>query len=442
MRFSLSLHSVSLGKASDIIMNILVINDNSAHVNWGAQASPPALYGIIKNRFSNCTISSFTHEWLTRSFHRRMEPLLGGRLLREKKRWRPIRSFINNFSTIEPFYPEVADDFDCFADEWLAGFGGPQGNEFLAYAAKADLVVYNGENSIYRNTPEGCHGIFLLWLTKTRLGKPSCIVNHTAQQNGVLPIMDGMIQLVFPKLDLVAVREPCSLDNLQKLGINNAKMFPDVVFSFRPLEFSRVKIEKWRQQYNLLDQSYFCFSASGLPVSKPRGLWDGEVTELVRNLKALGLQAVLLAKDPWCLFLEEVAKRTDSIFFGPDHQFHDLWPLFEGASFLVTGHYHYAIFCAMVGCPFVPMTVTNHKMRGLCRLLQWKHSQPFDATYLGKCGNQIVAEASSLMKNRIELNAHLINVTAKLREDAIQLGESIAGMLKKEVVNDKPICCD
>ena len=411
-------------------MNILIINDNSAHINWGAQASPPALFEIIEQSLPDCTITALTHEWLASSFHRRMNPLLGGRLIKEKKRKRPISSFINNFSTIEPFYPEVADDFDCFADEWLAGHGGPIGNEFLTLAEKADIIVYNGENSIYRNTPEGCHGIFLLWLTKTRLGKPSCIVNLTAHQNGVQPIMDGMIQLVFPKIDLVAVREPNSLANLQKLGIKNAKLFPDVVFAFKPDKFSRVRVDKWKIQQGLTDQSYFCLSTSGLPVSKPRGSWDGEITKLVRSLKSLGLQAVLLAKDPWCLFLAEVAERTNSIYFGPEYEFHDLWPILGGASFLVSGHYHYVILGAMVGCPFIPMSVTNHKMQGVCQLLEWDRILPFDATYLSSCRPDIVTEASEILNNRSNLSKHLINKTIQLRQDTLRLGDNITQFKK------------
>ena len=313
----------------------------------------------------------------------------------------------------------------------MAGRGGPQGNEFLALAEKADLIVYNGENSIYRNTPEGCHGIFLLWLAKTRLGKPSCIVNHTSHQNGVRPIMAGMIRLVFPKLDVVAVREPCSLANLQSLGIKNAKLFPDVVFSLTPGDYERDRVDQWRRGNGLVDQTYFCLSASGLPVSKPHGAWDGEITALVRDLKSLGLQAVLLARDPWCLFLAEVARRTDSLYFGPEHGFHELWPLLEGASFLVTGHYHYAIFSAMVGCPFVPMTVNNHKMRGVCELLEWDRTQPFDATYLKSCRNQIVAEAREQMESRSRLNADLLSKAQSLREHTLNLGAEIARSLNE-----------
>lgn len=410
-------------------MNILLLNDNSAHVNWGAQASPPALAGIIRHGLPDAEITALSHAWLARSYQRRMHSALGGHLILEKERPRLTRKILNRCSRLESFYPGVADDFDHWADEWLAGRGGPQADEFLALAEKADIIVYNGENSIYRNTPEGCHGIFLLWLTKTRLDKSACIVNHTCQQNSVRPIMTGMIQLVFPRLDLVAVRELCSLANLQSLGITKAQCFPDVVCSLLPEDYSRHLVDEWRFLHGLADQSYFCLSASGLPVSKPHGAWDGEVALLVRELKSLGLQAVLIAKDPWCLFLEEVAGRTDSLYFGPEHEFHDLWPLLEGASFLVSGHYHYVIFGAMVGCPFVPMSVNNHKMQGLCEMLEWGRTQPFDATYLKNCRTEIVAEAKHLIANRPNLTKNLKDKSKQLHQAALKLGESIVNCL-------------
>jgi len=419
-------------------LNILLINDNSAHLNWGAQATPPALVGVIKQRLPDAEIIALSHAWLACSYQRRMHNLLGGHLIPEKKRSRLTRKILNRCSRLETFYPQVADDFDYWADEWLAGRGGPQANEFLALAEKADIIIYNGENSIYRNTPEGCHGIFLLWLVKTRLAKPAGIVNHTCQQNAVRPIMTGMIQLVFPGLDLVAVREPCSLANLQSLGIKNAELFSDVVFALKPDDFPRDEVDQWRRQHGLADQSYFCLSASGLPVSKPHDAWDGEVTALVRDLKAIGLQAVLIAKDPWCLFLEDVAARTDSLFFGPEHEFHDLWPLLEGASFLVSGHYHYVIFGSMVGCPFVPLTVNNHKMQGVCELLEWDRTQPFDATYLKSCRAEIVAEAKRLIDNRPNLTRHLKDKSQQLHHAALKLGESIANCVTLNHKTIKP----
>ncbi len=405
-------------------MRVLLINDNTAHVNWGAQASPPALVGILTEALPGSTVTALSHAWLTRRYRRVRAPL-EGRLIRSD-RWRGVRPILHRLSVSARFFPEVADDFDFWADEWVAGRGGPQGTEFLALAEAADVVVYNGENSIYHNMSEGCHGIFLLWLAKTRLGKPSCIVNHTAHMNDVRPIMPGMVKLVYPRLDLVAVREPCSLANLQTLGIANGELFPDVVFFQEPADFSSSRVDEWRTRHDLCDGTYFCLSASGLPVSMPNGTWDGEVTALVRELKSSGLQAVLVAKDPWCLPLAEVARRTGSLFFGPDHEFHDLWPLFEGASFLVSGHFHYVIFAAMVGCPFIPLTVNNHKMRGVCEHLGWERTEPFDATLLRSCRREIVEEALRLRDNRAALSEHLVARSAGLRDEARRLGSRVA----------------
>ena len=406
-------------------LRVLLINDNSAHLNWGAQATPCALTGVLQRSLPGVEIVALPWDWLRRSYRRLRVSGIGEVVFRADS-WRGVRPVLNRLSRSKDFYPGVADDFDFCADEWMAGRGGPQAVEFLELARGANVIVYNGENSIYLNTTEGCHGIFLLWLAKTRLDKPSCIVNHTAQLDDVRPIMSGMVKLVYPVLDLAAVREPCSLANLQALGITNAELFPDVVFAQDPGEFSRRTVEEWRLRHSLDDQKYFCVSASGLPVSMPRAGWDGEVTALVRDLKAGGLQAVLVAKDPWCLPFAEVARRTDSLFFGPEHEFPDLWPLFQGASFLVTGHFHYVIFGAMVGCPFIPLSANNHKMRGVCEHLGWQRTAPFDATSLRSCRAEIVAEARRLRENRSELSAQLLETSATLRNEARRLGMRVA----------------
>ncbi|MBI4915363.1 MAG: polysaccharide pyruvyl transferase family protein [Acidobacteria bacterium] len=419
-------------------LSILLINDNSAHVNWGAQASPPSLLRILKDGAPDLDIATLPWDWLRRSYRRLHPPGLRGVTFRADG-WPAVRPLLNRISTHQDFYPSVADDFDHFADEWVAGRGGPQAVEFLELAGRADVIVYNGENSIYGNTVEGCHGLSLLWLARTRLGKASCIVNHTAQLDDFRPIMKGMVKLVYPVLDLVAVREPRSLTNLQALGITKAELFPDVVFALDSGDFSRERVEAWRRWHDLGDRAYFCLSASGLPVSMPRGTWDGEVTALVRELKEGGLQAVLVAKDPWCLPLAEVARRTGSLFFGPEHEFHDLWPLFEGASFLVSGHYHYAIFAAMVGCPFVPLTANNHKMQGLCEHLGWHRTTPFDATSLRSCRAEIVDEARRLRHDRPGLSAHLLEKSATLRDEARRLGARVADVAQRAERNAAPV---
>ncbi len=156
------------------------------------------------------------------------------------------------------------------------------------------------------------------------------------------------------------------------------------------------------------------------------------------ELQGLGLRGVLLARDPHCLFLEEVARRTGAVYFGPEHEFQELWPLFQGARFSVTGHFHYVIFGAMVGCPFIPLSTNNHKMQGVCELLQWHRVDPFDITWLNSCRKEIVAEARYLETERDRLSVRLRERTALLRVEARKLGERIGDVAAPIAGNSPP----
>lgn len=396
-------------------MKILLVNDNSAHLNWGAQATVFALKKMLAEEIGGLQLEAIPHAWLRRLY--REAHLPAGRIL---SYWQGEyggvkEKVLNRLSLPVEYYPVVFDDFEYFADEWISGRAGPDAAAFVAAAGEADAVVYNGENSIYRNTLEGCRAIFLLWLSKTRLGKPSAIINHTAHLDDVQPRMTTMISHVFPVLDVVTCREPCSWDQMRSIGIARADLVPDAVFYLGNDGSGDERFAEWSEKVGLTGRPYFCLSGSALPASSPRGKWDGRVSELVMGLKAAGFRPVLVAKDPDCLFLEEVARRTDGIFFGPEHSFHELWPLFRGAAFLVSGHYHYVIIGSLVGCPFVPLSVNNRKMKGLCRHLAWRRTEPFDITDLGTCGSDIIAEAMSLWKGRNSLSAALQQQAEELR---------------------------
>lgn len=405
-------------------MKVLLINDNSDHPNWGAQATPYALKRIIGRVVPGADITSLSWDWLRQRWFEFTVPSPSRRFTTPERHgslWR----LAHRLTRPVEFYPEIADDFDRAADAWLAGDGGPDAEEFIRLARGADLVVYNGENSIYRNTREGCHGLFLLWLAKTRLAKPSCLVNHTAHLNEVRPVMNAMVQLVASQLDLVAVRETRSLKNLHEMDVDSAVLYPDVVFAEDPAEHVPDTVDRWRNEVGLGDQPYFCLSASGLPVSAPSGKHLGAVGELVGSLQQLGLQAVLLARDPHCQFLGEVAERTGSFYFGPEHHFTELWPLFRSATFSVTGHFHYMIMGSSVGCPFIPMTNNNHKVSGVCELLEWHRTTPFDATWLRREHDEILNEARYLVDNQNEFRNQLVQRSTTLRADARALGERL-----------------
>lgn len=399
-------------------MNILLINDNTEHLNWGAQATVFALRKMFAEHIPGLRLDAIPWGWLRHEY--RQVHLPGSQKL-TYQRWRHnviVEKILNRISSSAEFFPAIFDDFEYYADQWMTGNAGPDAADFMRRATDADAVVYNGENSIYRNTIEGCRALFLLWIAKTRLGKPSAIINHTAHLDDVQPRMPAMVRHLFPLLDLVTCREPSGWQQIRGMGIEHAELVPDAVFHLRDTTAGDQAFQTWKQAAGLGGKRYFCLSGSALPASGPRESWDGRVIELVRGIQGLGLHPVLVAKDPDCLFLEEVARRTGGSFFGPEHSFHELWPLFRGASFLISGHYHYVIAAASVGCPFIPLSVNNRKMKGVCIHLEWQRTEPFDITDLGSCMPEILAEVRGLLKDRESLSKALMARTERLCEES------------------------
>jgi len=404
-------------------VKILVVNDNSDHPNWGAQATPLALRRILNARIPGCEIRALSWAWIRMA-------------MRSPKVW-PFKQWQIRLDAIPHMvyamgkltrpvenYPRVSDDFDWFADQWVTGQMGEVADEFMALARWADVVVYNGENNLFRNTLEGCRSLFLVYLAKTRLGRPVCSLNHTVHITGVRPIMKAMIQKVLPTLDLVTTRELRSHRALEEMGVKNAKSGADVVFALAEEQQARERVGLWLNESGLGGKPFACVSASGLPTSRPKGEYDGTFTDLVRQLgQTLSMPIVLVARDPSLQYLEEVARRTGSRFFGPEHHLTELWPLFREASVAVTGHFHYAIIAAASGCPFVPLSVVNHKMSGLCEQLGWARTEPFDITWLEPIIDDICSEALAHVQAGDALRETLAARAVELAQLALATGD-------------------
>lgn len=410
---------------------LLLLADNSDQNNWGAQATPYAIRRILKGVDPDLQIEALAYGWLTQRERVIDRGPVRGRVFRQPKN--SLLAWLTSpLSDVAEFFPKMADEFEHYGNEWSSGRGGRMASEFEEALAGCDAVVYNAENGMYRNSLAGTRSLFLLWYAKTRLDKPSGVINQTAVMSHMpVPLMPGMVRLVYPRLDLVLAREPASWKDLCDFGISNTKLVPDVVFYCDETDFEEAPVAAWKERVGLKAQGYFCFGASSLPMDKPRQNDEGAVAALVVQLKrATGRQCVLLAKDSHCQFLKDVASLTGSIFFGPEHSFRELWPLFRDASFLVSGHFHYIIMGAMVGCPYIALSTNNHKTDGVNEHLQWHRRSCFDATALRFCSADIVAEAKKLVAERETLSAHLVRRTAQLRHEAAETGTAVAALTR------------
>lgn len=397
---------------------ILILNDNSEHPNWGAQATPYAIRRIFADHFPEADLEFLSYGWLAARYRKLRVPFREGLTFRERN-FGPARFLVYGVSRLDDPYPEIWDDFEFYADKWVRREAGPFAAELVERIGRCDAVVHNGENSLYRNTVPGMRALFLLWLAKTRYSKVVAEINHTAVLADMTrPIMRGIAREVLPLLDLVTTREPRSLEDLRKLGVVNAEVYPDVVF-YLGEDFDRT-FQGNGQRPLSFEGSYFCLSASALPMSVPREGSRGAVAALVDRVSSLDLRPLLLARDPHCQYLKEIAELSGGAFFGPDHAFHELWTLFRDARFLITGHYHYAIIAAQVGCPFILLSTNNHKMEGVAKHLHWHLEEPFDATALRPVIGEIFTEAKRLHTNRDFYSRALAARAKEMRGESAQ----------------------
>jgi hypothetical protein len=411
---------------------ILMLNDIRDEPNWGSQACTDALERILLDRLPNARVETLSHSWLFREF-RVTRRLAGGRTyLVSHPRARLVRRFnalLERLSSPVAYVPRVSDEYDYRAEQWMSGRGGPNADEYIARLDACDAVVFNAEGSTYRNNRAANLCLFMLWLAKTKFHIPSFFLNGIVHLTLVDAILPGMVRKTFPVLDGIAVREPLSLRNVEEHvpGVK-AQMVPDSVFYFpRPVKPS-ARVDQFKAA--LGGRDYFCLSSSMLPLDYAGHPDSSAVVALIRALKGIVPQCVCTAKDIGDRWLQEVAARTGSLYFGPENDYWDLSSLLADAKFLVSGRYHNLILAAMVGCPSIPLTSTSPKIQGLCELLEGEMGEAFDATSLTGQLTGMVDRARTYMRAGEGKRRALREKAAALRPRTFELGDMVARVLE------------
>lgn len=395
---------------------ILLINDTEDHDNWGSQACADTLKQIIQVANKNTEIRSVHSKWINRSYLTINIPLFGEKIYWERNR------LYNRFARSFNYLPKIADEFEITSKEWLNGKGGPGAKEIIEQLQGVDAVVFNAEGSTYRNNYSATKSLFILWFAKTNYGIPGYFLNGSITLTDVDPILPGMIRKVFPLLDGITIREPVSFKNLKKyIPDIKADLVPDSVFYLDTSTAESAKTLKEIRE-RLGEKPYFCFSLSMLPMDYQRSPNESLLYHLIVKLKKIGLQAILMAKDGSDQFLEDLAIRTNSIFWGPSHGYVDLVSLLKGAKFLISGRYHHVIMASMMGCPTIPLTTTSHKMEGLCELLEGEIGQPYDATNLWPSLEKINHHALQLYENGHLKRTRLLEISCMLKKQTLMHG--------------------
>lgn len=387
---------------------LVLLNDCRDQINYGANALVDGLLAILAHSMPSTTIRPIPSHWLIDTAH-------------------GLGAFINDGEGLrqpEAIFPTVADQFEEIADEWMQGRGGPGAQEFLDRFEGGDLVVLNGEGSIYRTNLSSIRELFLAWLCKQRLGIPTIFVNGTLHLTDVVPVLPAMVRKTFSILDAVAVREAWSLRNLRHYAPDvDASLFPDSAFVFTPDDARETPaVRAIRDQIG--DSAYFCFDPGAMPMDD-RARESSALHQLISALKRTAPRPVFVASAPADRYIERIARETGSIYVDTITDYREFMALVADAQFLVSGRYHNVILAAIMGCPSITFASTTHKVHGACEMLDALVGSPYDGTHLRPRLDVIEQHARDHVEARINLRDRLQEVCQRRRAEVLQLGPFI-----------------
>jgi polysaccharide pyruvyl transferase WcaK-like protein len=392
---------------------VVLLNDCRDQVNFGASVLVDGLIAILAQSMPDATIVPIPSHWL-------VDASLG------------FDAFVNDGEGLRPpqaTFPTVADQFETIGDAWMEGRGGRDAAEFMTRLQSADLVVVNGEGSIYRTNQSAIRELFLAWFSKQRLGVPTIFVNGMVHLTDVMPILPAMVRKTFPVLDAVAVREACSLRNLRLYAPEvDAQLIPDSAFLCTPND-ARVTpaVRAIREQIG--DDTYFCFDPGAMPMDH-RARKQSALFELISRLRAVTSQAVLINSSPADVYIERIADETGSIYVDTITDYREYMALVGDAQFVASGRYHNPLLAAIVGCPTIAFASSSHKVHGTCEMLDHLVGAPYDGTDLRSHLDAIEQHARSYVERRSELRNRLQELCRVRQSEALQIGRLATGALR------------
>jgi polysaccharide pyruvyl transferase WcaK-like protein len=278
-----------------------------------------------------------------------------------------------------------------------------------SYAAyrHADLIVVNGEGSIYskpwsRNGASSNQRRVDAYLAKKYLGKRVFIVNHTVASNHKR--FDAFIQMAYPLMDYIAVREPISYDYLQGLGVTNVQQSADAIFSLEPPAPA--------QDSPLAGNILVCDSSSWTGWSGPR---KKRVQDAVAHLQKQKLNVA---------YLSIYTDRRDAHFarelgleYHSFENFADFMAHIQTAAFILSGRFHIGVFAALCAAPFLVFEANTYKTRGLSQLLGHP-CPPLD--FFRDSFDHIIESVARALAMKDDLRQYLMRQRPRLRELAMK----------------------
>jgi len=392
---------------------VLLLNDTRDQNNWGSIALSDALERILRDAIPGLRLESIPSIQLWES--------------------------IGPSGEVRMRLPEGADDFDRVARAWEAGEGGVEAEDFIRRARRSDLVIYNGEGSIYRRNHSAIKALFMTWYARQRLGIPALYLNGGLHLTHVEPFVPPIAAISLGALDGVAIREPWSMRCLEEFcpGVRG-RLIPDSVFYFaiRPEGMPGYGPVTGGDR-DPGGEPYFCLAGGQMPYLIGSGP-DAPVCRMIRELRGLVPRCLILAREDEDQYLRRVAEWTGSEFLGPERSYGEVVRLIANARFQITGRYHHFIFGTLVGCPAIPFAAMSHKLQGVNALFGERFGKVRNATSVGLDIPEIVSLARGFLEKGEPFREEIREVARALGESTREFGSMALEALARTGRGDTP----
>ena len=391
---------------------LVLLNDCSDQMNYGAEALVKGLIRIVNAAIPDHELRTIPSHWVYDA-------------------QRGFKAFYNGDFLTQPqaIWPEVADQFECVADEWLAGRGGAGVETYLKLLEGVDAVILNGEGSMYRTNLSAVRELFIAWFAKARLEIPTVFINGLIHLTLVTPILPAMMRKTFRVLDAVTVRDPWSLKNIREFMPDiPVELIPDSALAL-PVDIENCNSHVKGLLKDLGKTDFFCFDPGHMPIDYRFGR-RSSLYRLIAEMKQLVSQAVMIACGPYeAPMLRQLAEDTGSIYLEQQPSYHDVMAVLSRAKLQISGRFHNMVLGALVGCPAVSIGSTSHKVHGVCALLGFK--EPYDGTDLWGNMESIKLQAANLLSKGAELRKQIEDNAALLAIKSYEMGIIVRNVLRK-----------
>ncbi|MBD3790905.1 MAG: polysaccharide pyruvyl transferase family protein [Campylobacterales bacterium] len=230
-----------------------------------------------------------------------------------------------------------------------------------------DTVCFNGEGAVHAKSGHLIRLLGILYEFKKR-GAFVAALNQTVDL-GDNELLKEVLHKVYSMVDYLAVREPVSQRELQKLGLEPA-LIGDAAYALG--KFSDEKVASLIPDLKLPPKFIAVTGSSYLKRNKKSiKMMDNLLSEIEKFYQGIPIYFLANAKTDIYLAHKLQSKYRYTIFAAPEEKYERAIAVIAKAHLVIGGRQHPNIFAAMQGVPFIPLQGNTHKMEGVVELLEY-----------------------------------------------------------------------